>query len=158
MYCLPWNTHTPPRVDTGSCRSARTSDARLIQNCNQQINARLKGLCWPAKQAYFAVRSIGNFDWPRVGASQKLIPRKRLTRQNRGGGEEERSFFLFFPPLPPCLLLLHVPLARAFEKKPPALRARTLSVSWLSVSFFQIANCASFFALERINDSGETGK
>ena len=120
-YCLPRNTHTHPRVDTGhtgSCRSPRTSNARLRQNCNQQISARLKGLCWPAKQAFFAVRSIWTLDWPRVGASQKLIPRERLTRQNRGGGKEERSFFsFFFPPSPPCLHLLHVPLGRVFGKK-----------------------------------------
>ena len=103
MYCLPRNTHTHPRVDTGhtgSCRSPRTSIAHLIQNCNQQISARLKGLCWPAKQAYFAVRSIWTFDWLRVGASQKLIPRERSTRENSWGGEGERSFFLSLPAPP----------------------------------------------------------
>ena len=31
-----------------------------------------------ACKAYFAVRSIWTFDWPRVGASQKVIPRERL--------------------------------------------------------------------------------
>ena len=31
-----------------------------------------------ACKTYFAVRSIWTFDWPRVGASQKMIPREKL--------------------------------------------------------------------------------
>ena len=34
-----------------------------------------KGLIEPAKQGYYAVQSICTFDWPRVGTSQKMIPR-----------------------------------------------------------------------------------
>ena len=66
-------------------------------------------------------------------------------------GERGKGVFSFLsPPLPPCLALLHVPLGRA-------LQARAVLVSLLSVSCFQIANCASLFAMER-NDSEETGK
>ena len=64
--------------------------------------------------------------------------------------EGERSFFLSLPAPPPFPAPPHVPLGRA-------LQARAVLVSWLSVSFFQIANCASLFAMER-NDSEETGK
>ena len=48
----------------------------------------------------------------RVGASQKMIPRERLMRQNREG-----------PALLACLPLLHVPLSPTL-KKIPALQAR----------------------------------
>ena len=51
------------------------------------ISGKISGHC----KAKLQSRRTGTH-WPRVGASQKMIPRERLTRQNRGqrrGGEEK---------------------------------------------------------------------
>ena len=71
---LVWNE----RIKEGS---KNTPKANLTPRCPAAYvifeNVLKEGINRACK-AYFALRSIWTFDWPRVGASQKVIPRERL--------------------------------------------------------------------------------